>query len=432
MASSYSELYSLTYTGAVDNSGNGVKAQFDFQGLDRGNSFQPNSTWSVSLSNTDGPMCALVANNQTVSGVTAKILTSAYESGNIYTGTLEMYPLTAGTTYILQAYDEGGTPEVYITFTPTLNNNPRAKDLASGTLAESVSASTTTLLVYVGEGGATTIRGVWPDTPFYASIMPASPSAGVANSLDSEIVKVTAVSNDQVGNTALTVTRAQRGTTGKAFTAGAIVTNADYAEDAVLLGDEGTPENPTPWVGTDDIENGSITAGKLSKTDSLVLLDSFKLATTTSLGSITLTVPSELVSKVEEAFITFCLANASSTSEYIRFYVNTTSPDSVITNFLQIDGTASSNTTNCGACVFPANSNILCSGEMRVATIANSWQKLGWYNMVGAEWRRTGSFTVSTNSVPGIQSIIFQINNGSPLAVRYGSWARLYGRLKEE
>ena len=263
MASSYSELYSLTYTGAVNNSGNGVKAQFDFQGLDRGNSFQVNSTWPVSFDNTDGPMCALMANNQVVSGVTAKILTSAYESGSIYTGTLEMYPLTAGTTYRLQAYSEGGTPVIDITFTPTLNNNPRAKDLASGTLAESVSASTTTLLVYVGEGSASTIKAVWPDTPFYASIMPSTPSAGVPNSLDSEIVKVTAVGNDQVGNTALTVVRAQRGTTGKAFTAGAIVTNADYAEDAVLLGDEGTAETPTPWVGTLDIENGAITDEKI-------------------------------------------------------------------------------------------------------------------------------------------------------------------------
>lgn len=127
------------------------------------------------------------------------------------------------------------------------------KNLASGTLAESVSASTTTLLVYVGEGGATTIRNVWPTPPFYASIMPANPSAGVANSLDSEIVKVTAVGNDQVGNTALTVTRAQRGTTSKAFTAGAIVTNANYAEDAVLLGDEGSTEAHTPWIGVADI-----------------------------------------------------------------------------------------------------------------------------------------------------------------------------------
>lgn len=106
-----------------------------------------------------------------------------------------------------------------------------AKNLASGTLASSISASATTIYVYVGEGSASTIENVWPDTPFYASIMPANPSAGVANFLDSEIVKVTGISTDQAGNTALTIVRAQRGTTGKAFTTGAVVTNAYYTED---------------------------------------------------------------------------------------------------------------------------------------------------------------------------------------------------------
>lgn len=122
------------------------------------------------------------------------------------------------------------------------------KNLASGTLAESVSASATTLLVYVGNGSASTIRGVWPTPPFYATIMPPNPSAGVPNSLDSEIVKVTAVGNDQVGNTALTVVRGQKGSTTQAFAEGAIVTNADYVEEAVLLGDEGTSETETPWI----------------------------------------------------------------------------------------------------------------------------------------------------------------------------------------
>lgn len=253
MASTYSELYALEYTGAVDNSGNGVRAQFSFQGIDRGSSFQVDSTWPVSFDNTDGPMCALLTNNQSVTGVTAKILTSAPGSGNVYNGTLEMYPLTAGTTYTLQAYDEGGTPTVTLSFTPNLNTNPRAKNLASGTLAESISASTATIYVYVGEGSASTIKSVWPDTPFYASIMPANPSAGVANFLDSEIVKVTNVSTDQLGNTALSIVRAQRGTTSKAFTAGAVVTNANYAEDAVLLGDEGSTEGQTPWIGVADI-----------------------------------------------------------------------------------------------------------------------------------------------------------------------------------
>ena len=253
MASSYTEIYYLEYTGAVDNSGNGVRARFNFQGYNRGAmNLDANATWSVSMSNTDGPMCILMANNQTVSGVTAKILTSGTESGTT-TGTLEMYPLTAGTTYRLQAYTEGGTPEVDLTFTPELNNNPRAKDLASGTLAESISASTTSLSVYVGDGSASTIKAVWPDTPFYATLMPASPSAGVPNSLDSEIVKVTAVGNDQVGNTSLTVVRGQKGTTTKAFSEGDVVTNATYAGDAVLLSEEGTSETETPWINAGDI-----------------------------------------------------------------------------------------------------------------------------------------------------------------------------------
>ena len=77
MASSYTEIYYLEYTGAVDNSGNGVRARFNFQGYNRGAmNLDANATWSVSISNTDGPMCVLMANNQTVSGVTAKILTS--------------------------------------------------------------------------------------------------------------------------------------------------------------------------------------------------------------------------------------------------------------------------------------------------------------------------------------------------------------------
>lgn len=263
MASTYSELTYLGYTGAVDNSGNGVRARFDFQGVDRGAQFIANATWSVSMSNSDGPMCFIATNNQEVSGVTAKILTSAYES-QVASGTLEMYPLTAGTTYRLQAYDEGGTPEVDVTFTPELNNNPKAKDLASGTLASSISASTTSLSVYVGEGSASTIKAVWPDTPFYVTLMPASPSAGVPNSLDSEIVKVTAVGNDQVGNTTLTVVRGQKGTTTKAFSESDVVTNAIYAGDAVLLAEEETSETETPWIGTDDIKDGAITDDKIN------------------------------------------------------------------------------------------------------------------------------------------------------------------------
>lgn len=151
---------------------------------------------------------------------------------------------------------------------------PKFKDLSSGTLAESISASTTTLLVYVGDGSASTIVSVWPSTPFYASIMPSSPSAGVANSLDSEIVKVTAVSTDQVGNTALTVVRAQRGTTGKAFDAGSIVTGGIYAEDAVIYDDVTTAVTPEPWIDTEDIKDDAVTADKIDFTTLSILTGS--------------------------------------------------------------------------------------------------------------------------------------------------------------
>lgn len=105
------------------------------------------------------------------------------------------------------------------------------QNLASGTLAEDITASATTVLAYVGDGSVSTIKAVWPTAPFFITVMPHNPVAGVSNSLDSEVMRVTAVGNDQVGNVALTVERAQRGTTAKSFTAGAIVTNGVYMED---------------------------------------------------------------------------------------------------------------------------------------------------------------------------------------------------------
>lgn len=105
------------------------------------------------------------------------------------------------------------------------------QNLASGTLAEDITNVATNVLVYVGDGAASTIKAVWPTAPFYVTVMPANPVAGVANSMDSEVMLVSAVGNDQVGNVALTVTRAQKGTTAKAFTSGAIVTNGIYVED---------------------------------------------------------------------------------------------------------------------------------------------------------------------------------------------------------
>lgn len=227
----YSSITSMSYVSSVNNSGNGVRARFTFEGVNNGK-LDANDTWAVSFDNTNGPYSMLLnkSTSEQVEGVTAKILTSSAASGNV-SGTLELYPLTAGTTYTFQAFDSAYTPIFYFDFTPTLDNTPKTKNLASGTLTESISASATTLSVFVGNGSASTIKGVWPDTPFYATLMPSNPTAGVPNSLDSEIVKVTDVGNDQVGNTTLSVVRGQRGTTAKAFSADAVVTNGIFMDD---------------------------------------------------------------------------------------------------------------------------------------------------------------------------------------------------------
>lgn len=128
------------------------------------------------------------------------------------------------------------------------------KDLVSGVLAESITTSTTNVLVTIAENiGRPGILAFFPTPPFYITIMPKSPAVGVANRLDSEILQVTAVGNDQVGNAALTCVRGQRDTTAKAFEAGSIVTVGVYTDDAVLLGGTGTTETETPWIGVADI-----------------------------------------------------------------------------------------------------------------------------------------------------------------------------------
>lgn len=79
------------------------------------------------------------------------------------------------------------------------------------------------------------------DNPFYVTIMPASGSEP-ANTTNSEIALVTGISGSN-----LIVTRGQRSTTARAFSAGAIVTMGIYAEDAVLLGGGGTTANTTAY-----------------------------------------------------------------------------------------------------------------------------------------------------------------------------------------
>ena len=141
------------------------------------------------------------------------------------------------------------------------------KDLVSGVLAESITTSTTNILVTIAQSiGASGIQAFFPTPPFYITIMPKSPIVGVANRLDSEIIQVTAVGHDQVGNAALTGVRAQRDTTAKPFSAGDIVTVGVYTDDAVLLGGTGTTETETPWINTNDVVDDAITPNKASFT----------------------------------------------------------------------------------------------------------------------------------------------------------------------
>ena len=137
------------------------------------------------------------------------------------------------------------------------------KNLASGTLVSGINVGDTTLTVAVGSGTSEELLAVWPTPPFYITVAPDSPASGVSNALDSEIMSVTAVSYSSE-NIIMTVTRAQRGTTARSFNANAIVTNAVYAEDAVLLGPNGTTDSPSPWIQTEDILDDAITKSKLN------------------------------------------------------------------------------------------------------------------------------------------------------------------------
>lgn len=140
------------------------------------------------------------------------------------------------------------------------------KNLVSGVLAQSITTSTTNVLVNIAENvDASGIQSFFPTPPFYITIMPKSPTVGVANRLDSEILQVTAIGNDQSGNASLTCVRGQRDTTAKSFDAGSIVTVGVYADDAVFLGGEGSAVgNPAPWVESSDIKNGAITTDKIA------------------------------------------------------------------------------------------------------------------------------------------------------------------------
>ena len=287
-------LTSLAFDSYSVNTGGGYKASFVFEGFDGDMTgcFTANSTWPVNASSTTGPKCKVLdENSAVVAGLTGKTITSDTIAPSQYQGTLDIYPLSAG-SYTIEYYDDTSTLVGSESFV-VANTNPKMKDLASGVLVNSVSASATSLVVNVGSGTDAEIKGVWPDTPFYITAMPANPSAGVPNSLDSEIMKVSSVGTDGSGNTTLSVERAQRGSTAQAFSAGAVITNASYADDAVVWGEESSSETPSPWVGTDEIEDGAITASKIDFTSFIAGAASFTAISAGADQDVTVNIPTQ-------------------------------------------------------------------------------------------------------------------------------------------
>ena len=89
------------------------------------------------------------------------------------------------------------------------------KDLANGLIGTALTSVATTLVLQAGYGGS------MPAVPFFLTITPAGQLSTRGNS---EIVRVTARTGDT-----LTIERAQKGTTSRAFSIGDIVSNSIYA-----------------------------------------------------------------------------------------------------------------------------------------------------------------------------------------------------------
>lgn len=97
--------------------------------------------------------------------------------------------------------------------------NYNKANLAAAVIPASITAAQTSITIDAGDAA------LFPAVPFFATIMPAG---GIPNTLNSEIVQVTA-KNTSTG--VLTITRAQRGTTAKAQDEGAAIMNGVYIED---------------------------------------------------------------------------------------------------------------------------------------------------------------------------------------------------------
>lgn len=90
-------------------------------------------------------------------------------------------------------------------------------NLANAIIGSAVATGDTSITLQAGYGST------MPAVPFYATITPFGQLSTMGNS---EIVSVTAVSGDT-----MTVTRAQKSTTAKAFAAGDVFSNGIYTED---------------------------------------------------------------------------------------------------------------------------------------------------------------------------------------------------------
>ena len=89
------------------------------------------------------------------------------------------------------------------------------KDLANGLIGTALTSVATTLVLQAGYGDS------MPAVPFFLTLTPAGQLSTMGNS---EIVRVTARTGDT-----LTIERAQKGTTYRAFSIGDIVSNSIYA-----------------------------------------------------------------------------------------------------------------------------------------------------------------------------------------------------------
>lgn len=94
------------------------------------------------------------------------------------------------------------------------------KNLANGELNAAITAVATTATLKSGQGTR------MPATPFFLTVSPLGEMSTLGNS---EVWDVTGVSTDT-----LTIARAQKGTTAKAFDVNAIVANGIYIEDLLL------------------------------------------------------------------------------------------------------------------------------------------------------------------------------------------------------